>query len=298
MTGQLTGADLRAGRKRKGWSHTTLAAQLRRQAQAQGVALPKIESLVSLISRWENDHQTPDDFYRQLLGKVLDLPPQLLGIADAHQEAGESSALPVSDLVVDADCATLRYDDGSYGLSMSKRLINQSDTVVTRFLVRVAVDRFPSDPAASNVFYRTNPLTLEELQFEAWCGDEPMMWEVKHDRDACKELWLLFGNNEAKFPLYPGEANWIHYRYRVTDDKWGPWFQRAIRLPTCRVSVCLDFPKSIRTSVWGTETSLTMGQFPLMPPIQHRSEGERDLYEWVKEKPPLHARYRLEWKAR
>jgi hypothetical protein len=40
-------------------------------------------------------------------------------------------------------------------------------------------------------------------------------WEVKLDRDALKEIWLLFENHDTKFPLYPGQRCWIHYSYRM-----------------------------------------------------------------------------------
>jgi len=48
-------------------------------------------------------------------------------------------------------------------------------------------------------------LTVQELNFKAWCSDEPMATEPKLDRDAFKETWLLLENEQAKFPLYPGE---------------------------------------------------------------------------------------------
>jgi hypothetical protein len=61
---------LRAALQERGWSYTRLAAELRRHAD--GSALPKTESLVTLISRWVNNHQQPDDFYRDLLVKALE----------------------------------------------------------------------------------------------------------------------------------------------------------------------------------------------------------------------------------
>src|SRR5215217_662408 len=60
---------LRAVLHERGWSYTRLAAELRRHAG--GSTLPKTESLVTLISRWVNNHQQPDDFYRDLLAKAL-----------------------------------------------------------------------------------------------------------------------------------------------------------------------------------------------------------------------------------
>jgi hypothetical protein len=53
--------------KELGWSYTRLIAELRRHA---GAALPKSESMVTLISRWVNNHQQPDDFYRDLLSRA------------------------------------------------------------------------------------------------------------------------------------------------------------------------------------------------------------------------------------
>ena len=55
--------------KELGWSYTRLIAELRRQAAIDGVVLPKTESLIRLISRWVNNHQQPDDFYRDLLSR-------------------------------------------------------------------------------------------------------------------------------------------------------------------------------------------------------------------------------------
>jgi hypothetical protein len=57
---------LRAVLNELGWSYTRLAAELRRHAS---MALPKTESMVTLISRWVNNHQQPDDFYRDLLSR-------------------------------------------------------------------------------------------------------------------------------------------------------------------------------------------------------------------------------------
>jgi hypothetical protein len=56
--------------KELGWSYTRLIAELRRQAAVDGIVLPKTESLIPLISRWVNNHQQPDDFYRELLSRA------------------------------------------------------------------------------------------------------------------------------------------------------------------------------------------------------------------------------------
>ena len=47
---------------------------------------------------------------------------------------------------------------------------------------------------------------------------------------------ILTTNDEARFPLYPGQRTTIEYAYTVGTDKWGHWFQRAVRLPTAKLS--------------------------------------------------------------
>jgi tetratricopeptide (TPR) repeat protein len=68
------GNTLRAALKGRGWSYSRLATELRRQAIREAVTVPKHESLVTLITRWVNNRQQPDDFYRGLLSRTLGLP--------------------------------------------------------------------------------------------------------------------------------------------------------------------------------------------------------------------------------
>jgi peptide deformylase len=193
----------------------------------------------------------------------------------------------------EAEC---RYVDGVYHMRMRRELHNASDAPVTRYLVRIAVDRHPKTPEQSNELYRERPLTWEEIGLRAWCDDEELRWEVKHDRDAFKEVWLLLENDTCKFPLYPGETTWIEYRYSVGGDKWGQWFQRAVRLPTERLSVQLVFPAALEPAVWGTETTMTADSMPVRTAIAQRDEGGERIFSWCTNNPPLHARYRFEWR--
>ncbi|MFE3229857.1 peptide deformylase [Nocardia sp. NPDC059228] len=203
-----------------------------------------------------------------------------------------------SDLVVELDEAVLRYDHltGTYQASQRRRIKNCGSEPIYRYLIRISVDRHPGSPERSNELYRNNPLTWEELNLSAYCGDEPMTWRVQHDRDAFKELWLLFENDGSHFPLYPDESAEIQYSYTVGDEKWGQWFQRAIRLPTDRIVVQLDFPSELNPKVWGMETSMSAEALPFRDPIQRTVNEDRIKYSWSSNNPPLHARYRLEWR--
>jgi peptide deformylase len=146
--------------------------------------------------------------------------------------------------------------------------------------------------------YREHPLTWDELQMYAQCGDDPMLWRVKQDRDAFKELWLLFENEHGHFPLYPGQSVSIEYGYSVGEDKWGTWFQRAVRVPTKRLSVQLLFPTELAPSVWGMETTMTAEAQPFRTAINREQRDGVTAFSWATEDPRLHARYRLEWNFR
>jgi peptide deformylase len=209
---------------------------------------------------------------------------------------------PGTGLIVEQEVATLSYREGTYRCVIRRALYNAGTEPVTRYLIRVAVDRFPHDPEKSNRHHREHPLSFAELDLQAWCGEEPareaMEYRKKHDRDAFKEVWLLFENSEGRFPLYPGQRTVIEYAYTVSHDKWGQWFQRAVRLPTRRLTVRLDFPNWLDAQVWGVETSLSAEEAPLRTPVIRRAEGERMIFEWTTESPPLNARFRLEWRFR
>ena len=149
---------------------------------------------------------------------------------------------PGTGLIVDQEIAELTYTDGVYRCKVRRDLYNAGNEPVTRYLVRIAVDRYPQDSERSNRHHRDHPLTYAELDIQARCEDERMEWRSKQDRDNFKEIWLLFENDRGRFPLYPGERTTIEYSYTVGQEKWGQWFQRAVRLPTRHLTVRLDFP--------------------------------------------------------
>jgi peptide deformylase len=205
---------------------------------------------------------------------------------------------PGSGLIVEREIAELSYLDGEYMCRVRRALYNAGREPVTRYLIRIAVDRFPQQPEVSNRHYRDHPLTWDELRLRASVDGEEMEWRPKTDRDAFKEVWLLFENADGRFPLYPGQRTQIEYAYRVGVDKWGQWFQRAVRLPTRNLVVRLSFPIALRPVVWGVETSLSAEAVPLRTPIEQEVARDRVYFSWSTDTPLLHARYRLEWRFR
>jgi peptide deformylase len=208
---------------------------------------------------------------------------------------------PGTGLIVEREIADLTYADKAYRCRIRRALYNAGTEPVTRYLMKIAVDRFPHDPAGSNRHHRRHPLAWEELDIVALAGDgeavEPMDLRPKLDRDAAKEVWLLFANEHGQFPLYPGERTTIEYAYTVGEEKWGQWFQRAVRLPTRHLTVRLDFPAEFEPQVWGFETSLA-ADVPVRNPVERRIETGRAIFQWSTDAPLLNARYRLEWSFR
>ncbi|GHH62327.1 hypothetical protein GCM10018781_10350 [Kitasatospora indigofera] len=291
-------------------------AELKRWRDVRGLSQSALAKAVgytpSYVSKVESGHQKPSAPFAEQADRVLhaggalrrafreiEQPARLeaagLHPADPDAVAGDNQATSV---IVKHDDAELYYDGRTYRATQRRLLYNASPDPIARYLIRISVDRYPGSPERSNRLYRENPLTWEEIDLSARVGNEPVGWRVQHDRDAFKELWLLFENSYGRYPLYPGESTWIEYSYTVSDDKWGTWFQRAVRLPTERLSVRLNFPAELDPAVWGTETTMTAAAFPFRTAIHKAPTEDRQVFSWTTDDPPLHARYRLEWKFR
>jgi peptide deformylase len=283
------------------------------RGQSQSALAKKVGYTPSYISKVEHGQQRPSRTFATHADTILraggalrrayyEYERQLRQEAPAQHRVAVQAPRQGTDepasLIVEHDDAELHYDGSFYRAAQRRKLRNASDDPITRYLIRISVDRYPGNPERSNQLYREHPLTWDEINLQAWVNDEPMRWKVQHDRDAFKELWLLFENEYGKFPLYPGESTWIEYIYTVGDDKWGQWYQRAVRLPTKRLSVRLVFPSELDPVVWGMETSMTAEALPFHTAISQHEEDDYRIFSWATEDPPLHARYRIEWKFR
>lgn len=257
----------------------------------------------SYISKIETGDQPPTRPFAERADEILQSGGHLVALWRSHELTRPSDRVLPSSLrgsgpclVVEHEVARLELVDGHYRTTIRRHLRNDSPDPVTRYLIRVAVDRHPDASQRSNEFYRQRPLTVEEINLRAWCGDEPMSWQIDHDRDAFKEIWLLFENESGRFPLYHAGTAILEYQYSVSADKWGKWWQRAIRVPTERLSIELLLPKSHHPMVWGIETSLAAERIPVRPAIQRTDEQDVQTYTWSTHRPALHSRYRFEWR--
>jgi hypothetical protein len=104
--------------KELGWSYTKLIAELRRHAAVDRIVLPKTESLIHLISRWVNNHQQPDEFYRDLLSRA--------------------TGRPRFQLFSDEAAAVLLAGDPSSGIAPSAAVGSDEDMHRRQLLLRMA----------------------------------------------------------------------------------------------------------------------------------------------------------------
>ncbi|MEH1101868.1 peptide deformylase [Micromonospora sp. CPCC 205561] len=298
----------------------SFAVELARHRTGRGLSKKQLATLMgfdpSYVSHVESRRHRPTEDFARRAEAVLEASGAIWQRFKEYDELRHARAErahrepplpgqwmpPGTGLIVERELATLTHQGDSYRCVIRRELYNAGTEPVTRYLVRVAVDRYPNDPGRSNLHHREHPLTFAELRLEAYREDgserEAMHWRAKHDRDAFKELWLLFENADRRFPLYPGDRATIEYAYSVGQDKWGPWFQRAVRLPTRQMAVRLDLPASLDPQVWGAETSLSAEEGPLRTPVTRREEADRIVFDWATDDPPLNARYRLQWRFR
>ncbi|GGM29461.1 hypothetical protein GCM10011608_12680 [Micromonospora sonchi] len=298
----------------------SFAAELARHRTERGLSKKQLATLMgfdpSYVSHVEGRrHRPTEDFARraeavlEASGAIWQRFREYDHLRHARVERSQREPIPPdrwlppgTGLIVERETAILTHTGTGYRCVIRRELYNAGTEPVTRYLVRVAVDRYPNDPGRSNRHHRERPLTFAELNLRA-CREEggeqeAMHWRAKHDRDAFKEIWLLFENAERRFPLYPGRRATIEYTYLVGRDKWGSWFQRAVRVPTRHLAIRVDLPAELDPQVWGAETSLSAEEGPLRTAIVRHDEGARAIFEWATDEPPLNARYRLQWRFR
>jgi transcriptional regulator with XRE-family HTH domain len=289
-------------------NETTVGERIARYRRRLGIPQKTLAQRIDRSERWlvgvEKGQTDPRLSEIVALARELRVEPAKLTdgavmVTSKVVERDQATTAGMGTLLVDRDEAELTYAAGIYRLRMRRLLMNAGDTPVTRFLVRISVDRYPDDTERSNPLYREHPLTWDELGFSATCGDDPMTWTVKLDRDAVKELYLRFEDGTGRqFPLYPQQSTWIEYSYTVSALKWGKWFQRAVRWPTRHLAVQLRFPSAVGPVAWGTETSVAGEDLPLPTAISRQEQGEQTVFDWSTDDPPLHTRYRMEWRFR
>lgn len=85
-TGWDMTSRIRNARREREWSQTRLIAELQRVARRRDISLPSLETMKSRVSRWENGHATPDDFYRQLLREAFGMDDRELGFESQYDE--------------------------------------------------------------------------------------------------------------------------------------------------------------------------------------------------------------------
>ena len=253
----------------------------------------------SYVSHIESGRHRPTEDFARRADDVLNSGGRLWLLWRAYDRARhvptEGTAVPTppaqvppdphSDLVVEREEASMRFDGEYYVMTIRRYLHSVGTKPVARYWIKISSD----DRSEA-------PLTWDMIDLKATCNGEPMSWQVAADQPALKQVWLQFKNDTYAFPLYPGERTWIEYSYTVAEGTWGHWLQRAIRLPTRYLSVRLQFPTDLKPRVWGTETSMTADDAPLPanPRVTHSPEGEVEWF-WEIPNPQLNARYRLLW---
>lgn len=56
------------------------------------------------------------------------------------------------------------------------------------------------------------------------------------------------------------------------------------------------FPAHLDPAVWGTESTVTAPAVPVRTAIMQHDDGDQRVFSWSTDSPPLHARYRFEWR--
>ncbi len=273
----------------------TFRRELTAWRERRGLSKKQLGTLMlfdpSYVSHIESGRHRPTEDFARRADDVLRAEGELLSLWRAYDDSRPRRSVPAppaerltGELMVEHEEALMRYDGERYWVTIRRQLYNGHADPVARYFVKIAVDELAN-----------SPLTWAELGLKATCRGLDMDWTANLDLAALKEIWLLFENPAGRFPLYPGERTWIEYSYTVNREKWGSWFQRAVRLPTSRLTVKMRFPADLDPKVWGMEMLMTSSRGAPVSLIDSTREGEFIDYSFDTASPPLHARYRFEW---
>ncbi|MDG4766884.1 peptide deformylase [Solwaraspora sp. WMMD406] len=272
-------------------SHTTVNAVLR------CVRNPRWGQLELVVETLGGD---PEDF-RPLWIAIRDAEDQVPSTASA---ARTHSAPPAGEIEVIKDFATLRYDDGFYTLNQQRLIRNIGAGDIFGYLVRVHVNRFPAFARLSELYHLRHPLRFDDLELRAWLGldrQTPLRSTKNAATNSVIERWLQFvGIDGVERPLRPGRQVWIEYEYRVSQDNWGDWFQRAVKHRTQRLRVTLDFPEHLLAPDGVQVRYFSPAQRPgeyVAAPVRIDSThlAGRSRHTWEVTAPASQARYRTQW---
>lgn len=213
--------------------------------------------------------------------------------------AGIGGAGRSPTLVIDHEHVENHYDGANYHQITTRSLTNRTAQAIDRWPFRIGVDRYSGDPEKNRQQHERYPLRVADSAISAWHesesrGREPADWEVAQDRPDFKEIWLLFKNGGRQFPLLPGQSCTIGYEYTVSDKHWGPWSKRKIRIPTNKLSLVFSFPAAL--DPWLKSSGVTLAAEPTPMTIDERQEGDRVVFTWEVDKPPLNAQYQFRWR--
>lgn len=295
---------------RAGEPPASFAATLTRLREARQLNKKQLARLIdfdpSYVSHIETGRHRPTSEFAVRADAVLRAEGALLAAYDEFSASSkrQSRVLPVGrqpsaavspGLVVRYEKAALtRTDCGFYQITIQREVYNDTDEPATRFPVRVEVDVHPTDARLSRLFYQANPVLMEELEFRATFNGEPTSWEVVHDRDAYKKIYVSFEPHGLPSPIYPGGSAIITCEYRVPCTKWGDWFEREIRWPTEHLSVSLGFPERLSVRLTGREVTWA-GDRVLPTEIESQVVDGVRYYTWTTAQPPLTNQYRFAW---
>ncbi len=228
------------------------------------------------------------------------------GVVQFSQAAGaislgkpiDRTSAPRDELDMVLQRALLRYEGGKYRLTGLKRYANNTQVPWKHLYVRVWANKYPDDQEAASHLYRRHRLELRDINFWAQCEDDPLDWELEHDHESSKEILLKLGDRNGGLGMLPGETLDVWHGFEISEHYWGPYFECNIRLPTERLVMQVDFPRGALDRIRLVINPHIEGGQVLDEAVAHRSIGDRDIYELIRDNPRRQTRYRLSWQFR
>ena len=195
------------------------------------------------------------------------------------------------------DATYVIFADDKYKVRMSKVVAPNGVEPVEFVYARIDVNALGEENDISKCYYFNNPITLQNINFRAYTGtDTRLKTSILNSYPSNIELAILLEEERTGYHrhILPGQAMGVNHELQPTIRQWGPWLQRAVRVPTDELVVMLAFPPDTVSLVTGKR--LVGGSSrTLLPRLRHRGRRDWDIWYWRKLKPSVLDHYRFVW---
>jgi nucleoside phosphorylase len=187
----------------------------------------------------------------------------------------------LAPLVYESYDETITYDPTHFLYKFHTRKVvrNLGDFPFTRDFNQMWCNWFPEDHEKAEAYYAKERLLWNEIDFHCWDDAGPLDTLVLNSLGNRIDFYILFESKRRKRYVMPGTSYKYEYKYHISCNLFGPYYERFVHFPTKKLSLNLIFPHSPTPDVWGYVRTEIGPNIPISPAIEVYENDSRFSWE-------------------